>query len=174
MTRIFDARDDGGPAFPQPLHTNMKGDMDWPSNGWGVGGMSLRDWFAAHAPLVKDAVPARDAVLRYKWADVMLEARRPQNAPLETAGSASKFGEPGAEKDLAVKPGKSIRPASAGDAQAGTVIRARENPPLPADSVREKALAFVRAWVADAPGEAKVWAELVAECRRVIAQEEGK
>lgn len=43
---------DGGPAFPQPLwseplHTGNCA-PDYPSNGWGAGGMSLRDYFAAH------------------------------------------------------------------------------------------------------------------------------
>lgn len=72
---------DGGPAFP--------------TNSWGTSqgssGMSLRDWFAAHAPEPTEeeidsyinrenpqnfaSVKAR---LRYQWADYMIEARGKQ------------------------------------------------------------------------------------------------
>ncbi len=42
--------DDGGEAFPQPMFVNPATHMvDWPSNGWGAGGMTLRDYFAAKA-----------------------------------------------------------------------------------------------------------------------------
>jgi hypothetical protein len=54
---------DGGPAFPQPLTVQpVTGQFDWPSE-WGVGGMSLRDWFAAHAPeqVDKDRTPPEAA-----------------------------------------------------------------------------------------------------------------
>ena len=43
------AINDGGPAFPQPLTMHPSGVMDYPSNGWGMGGMTMRDYFAAHA-----------------------------------------------------------------------------------------------------------------------------
>lgn len=84
-------RDDGGPAFPQrvPLHPALPGQ---------VGGMTLRDYFAAkamHAHLITDTVPgeACDALLEaaaragqdpiyrialnaYEVADAMLKARQ--------------------------------------------------------------------------------------------------
>jgi len=41
-------KEDGGPAYPQPL-TDNHGSMDYPSNGWGLGGMSLRDYMASAA-----------------------------------------------------------------------------------------------------------------------------
>lgn len=42
---------DGGPAFPQPLFENPNGGITSPWDGFGIGGMTLRDYFATHAPL---------------------------------------------------------------------------------------------------------------------------
>lgn len=48
--------DDGGPAFPQPItYHPITGEPQVPSNGWGLGGVSAREYFAAHAaPLDQD------------------------------------------------------------------------------------------------------------------------
>lgn len=93
-----DKIDDGGPAFPQPMTLDpQRGSFEWPGNGWGIGGMSLRDCFAAHAteedvraalgnPLttIDGAIPiqyptpvssAERARGRYLHADAMLAAR---------------------------------------------------------------------------------------------------
>ena len=63
--------DDGGPAFPRPA-------SDFPN--YAQVGMSLRDWFAGQAllgilsaPVVPDEPRA---VLAYRYADAMLEARK--------------------------------------------------------------------------------------------------
>ena len=57
---------DGGPAFPS--HGSM-GEVAHE-------GMSLRDYFAVHAPGQVSCDAAEDARLRYRWADFMLEARK--------------------------------------------------------------------------------------------------
>ena len=60
--------DSGGPAFPQPC--------DW------YPGMSLRDYFAAHAPIEPIAFHESSAAVQlacdecYRYADAMLEARK--------------------------------------------------------------------------------------------------
>jgi hypothetical protein len=41
---------DGGPAFPQAMVIGPNGQMTSGWDGWGMGGMTLRDYFAAHAP----------------------------------------------------------------------------------------------------------------------------
>jgi hypothetical protein len=75
---------DGGPAFPQPSWGTPEA-KDWPANGWGMGGMSLRDWYAGcaltglltwatHPDLVSpNRRKAVDAA--YEYADAMLKAR---------------------------------------------------------------------------------------------------
>ena len=44
---------DGGPAFPQPLTMAPQGNLTSPWDGWGIGGMTLRDYFAANAMQVE-------------------------------------------------------------------------------------------------------------------------
>jgi len=88
------ARNDGGPAFPAPLETALMAGLK-PSNG--ALGMTLRDYFAANAPItVADAmvavaadsasigtlqksararVMAMLAEMRLEYADAMLAAR---------------------------------------------------------------------------------------------------
>lgn len=60
------AKNDGGPAFPTPE-----------SHGDDYEGMSMRDYFAAHAPLQIDDARTweNEAELRYKYADAMLKER---------------------------------------------------------------------------------------------------
>lgn len=41
--------DDGGPAFPIPMTAFPDGRVTDPYNGYGMGGMSLRAWFAGQA-----------------------------------------------------------------------------------------------------------------------------
>lgn len=61
---------DGGPAFPVPPN-------------WVYLGMSLRDYFAAHAPYINDLYHTisseqkllTDAERAYRWADAMLKVR---------------------------------------------------------------------------------------------------
>jgi hypothetical protein len=73
---------DGGPAFPQTDYFDEK-----PVGN--TGGMTLRDWFATHAPRPDATVfrnwvnnDQRDAIYRaatehaYQWADAMLAARK--------------------------------------------------------------------------------------------------
>lgn len=72
---------DGGPAFPRA--SSMDGDTE----AWSQDGMSLRDYFAAHAPIdtsvlgayisaeQRDVVMQRVAENAYRWADAMLKAR---------------------------------------------------------------------------------------------------
>jgi hypothetical protein len=80
---------DGGPAFPNPNIENADGRQDFGWNGAGMGGMSLRDYFAAKAmtlfllseknvnDLFKGARPGHEIVSRfcYELADAMLKAR---------------------------------------------------------------------------------------------------
>ena len=82
---------DGGPAFPVSTAEASEGHQDGP-NTWQFPGMTLRDYFAAHAPIgVADANEAfyrmngRNprtsemldtlAGLRSRYADAMLKAR---------------------------------------------------------------------------------------------------
>lgn len=92
----------GGPAFPQPewKSNSETGMREWPDNGWGCGGMSLRDWFAGQASssiaqriaaLMADASAQGEPVtwmseslermlpdlagMCYQFADAMLRAR---------------------------------------------------------------------------------------------------
>lgn len=74
--------DDGGPAFPTTPH---RAD---PDQSYVVGGMTLRDWFAANATEddvamvlqeVGSTIPATSngrAIARYYHADAMLAARK--------------------------------------------------------------------------------------------------
>jgi len=45
---VADKIDDGGPAFPRPH--SVDGSGDYPQQQWASEGMSLRDYFAIHAP----------------------------------------------------------------------------------------------------------------------------
>lgn len=87
--------DDGGPAFPQPQIIAPNGAIDFPWNGYGMGGISARDWFAGQAlqgMLVStewranfgfDKHAMNSAVeVAYRIADAMLSARKSQ--PQET------------------------------------------------------------------------------------------
>lgn len=84
---------DGGPAFPQPMIASQKGDGTYtnPSDGWGLGGMSLRDWFAAKAlaGLLADStfnVPPEQAVqIAFRYADAMLTQRGAPDPRIEAA-----------------------------------------------------------------------------------------
>ena len=40
---------DGGPAFPAPMFTRQADGQPMCPQEFGLGGMSLRDWFAGHA-----------------------------------------------------------------------------------------------------------------------------
>lgn len=71
----------GGPAFPQPLFQGPAGTTN-PWDGWGVGGLSVRDYFAAKAlqglladPTWNPATKELGAAQAYKWADAMLVER---------------------------------------------------------------------------------------------------
>ncbi len=81
--------DDGGPAFPQPMFVGPNGQLDYPWNGWGMGGLSLRDWLAGQAfdANMREAVEwynagnacdvyQRAATGSYRAADAMLAARK--------------------------------------------------------------------------------------------------
>ena len=91
--------DDGGPAFPRAMG-NM-GDADTIARDQGAGGMTLRDFFAAHAPpmplsiwgttdlnLHTDAdcagYLAVIAMWRYLYADAMIEQRKEKQSDQET------------------------------------------------------------------------------------------
>ena len=87
------SNDTGGPAFPQPLiELRGGGGFTNPSDGYGLGGMTLRDYFAANALLGLIAEPIEGvqqcvafelsdhttqmfADAAYKFADAMLKAR---------------------------------------------------------------------------------------------------
>lgn len=72
---------DGGPAFPQPLYPSTQGNGTTSPSEYGLGGMSLRDWFAGHAMAgmlsATDADGTSDqlAMWAYIYADAMLKAR---------------------------------------------------------------------------------------------------
>ncbi len=62
---------DGGPAFPTD---------QWDSKIFSFNGMSLLDYFAAHAPEIDqihggESKFAQDARHRYTWADAMIAER---------------------------------------------------------------------------------------------------
>lgn len=71
-------QNNGGPAFPQNLETAMMANLN-PSNG--ALGMTLRDYFAAHAPAVPENWHGGDkgfsSVIEWRWyyADKMIKAR---------------------------------------------------------------------------------------------------
>lgn len=89
---------DGGPAFPGTVWRNVIGDSPLDPVHQ-ANGMSLRDYFAAHAPMQfssydiervaalaglqapktiedeREFYPMAEAILRYRYADAMLKAR---------------------------------------------------------------------------------------------------
>lgn len=86
---------DGGPAFPcERMHTEQGRDEKWRDRWIPEGGMSLRDYFAAHAihaswseavsPQVSNGIvtPEEAAFLAtncYVLADALLKAREPRS-----------------------------------------------------------------------------------------------
>ena len=82
------SKNDGGQAFPIPGCSLPNGEMQWPE-----GGMSRREYFAAHAPitfedavnLIETADPNTDkeraiimailCLMRFEYADAMLAER---------------------------------------------------------------------------------------------------
>ena len=80
---------DGGPAFPAPMFTRQADGQPMCPQEFGLGGMTLRDWFAGQALqsyLAGRNSDARDsnavavAVACYKYADAMLAAREPEES----------------------------------------------------------------------------------------------
>ena len=74
---------DGGPAFPSPMFTRQADGMPMSSQEYGLGGMTLRDYFAGQALAGFCAAPLdlrnhSDEVMAigaYTAADAMLAAR---------------------------------------------------------------------------------------------------
>jgi len=75
---------DGGPAFPAPMFTRQADGQPMCPQEFGLGGMSLRDYFAAKAlagivlsPLGQGGRAFYDSTARdaYSYADAMLAAR---------------------------------------------------------------------------------------------------
>lgn len=63
---------DGGPAFPVHPVAHERSDMECAA----LSGMTLRDYFAAHAPITRDLMSLKDhCAYRYRYADAMLRAR---------------------------------------------------------------------------------------------------
>ena len=62
---------DGGPAFPIPEYLTV------PEGHGAPGGMTLRDYFAAHCPLPTSDMREwiDEAKMRYEYADAMLAER---------------------------------------------------------------------------------------------------
>jgi hypothetical protein len=80
---------DGGPAFPLPMFTRQADGMPMSPQEYGLGGMTLRDWFAGQAlagavgfspsnPFRKYDQPEDVAAACYRFADAMLAAREVQ------------------------------------------------------------------------------------------------
>ncbi len=77
----MDDIENGGPAFPSQIAVGPSGDV-YHSDGFvGMGGMSLRDWFAGQALMglaSRESGAASGATSRicYRLADAMLSARK--------------------------------------------------------------------------------------------------
>ena len=75
--------DDGGPAFPAPMFTRQADGQPMCPQEFGLGGMSLRDWFAGQALAAMTVAPDYSkgpcnyemAERAYIIADRMLEVR---------------------------------------------------------------------------------------------------
>lgn len=80
MSETINKIDDGGPAFPQALATCDGVIYDSSEKGQQVGGMTLRDYFAAKAMaalMPDDCFKWEDVASdSYKMADAMLAARK--------------------------------------------------------------------------------------------------
>jgi len=80
---MIDPINDGGSAFPVPMFTREADGQPMSATEYGLGGMTLRDWFAGQAlvgllsgPAEEGATtPDRKAVVAYQFADAMLKAR---------------------------------------------------------------------------------------------------
>lgn len=88
---MSNTKDNGGPAFPVPMTMDMEGNFHHSAeHPDGIGGMSLRDYFAAKAPpeevhsimvhagwssLTGAAWLECITAARLMWADAMLKAR---------------------------------------------------------------------------------------------------
>ena len=73
-------REDGGAAFPRPVGSIKSGLGPYGRDGLyneATPGMTLRDYFAAHAPFPCGPMDSLrdDAEARYRWADFMLAER---------------------------------------------------------------------------------------------------
>jgi hypothetical protein len=72
---------DGGPAFPVPMFTRDADGQPMSPTEYGLGGMTLRDWFAGQALAGMLANPAKDygynGAVRdaFGFADALLKAR---------------------------------------------------------------------------------------------------
>ena len=83
------SRNDGGPAFPVPMFESRDGAITSGCDGYGLGGMALRDYFATAAlsgmladskgrDCSSEAMPewmALVAIPAYRLADAMLKER---------------------------------------------------------------------------------------------------
>lgn len=79
---MIDPINDGGPAFPVPMFTREADGQPMSATEYGLGGMTLRDWFAGQAlvGLLAGRGSAGDKAPNwangsYAIADAMLEAR---------------------------------------------------------------------------------------------------
>lgn len=75
-------KNDGGPAFPITLVEDPNGGFTSGRDGYGLGGASLRDYFAAKALQgwmsnsdLPDEAPETVAKLSYRMADAMIAER---------------------------------------------------------------------------------------------------
>ncbi len=84
-------KDDGGPAFPHTVTQSEQGSRLFPSE-YGIGGMTLRDWFAgqALAGCLADSQLALTAKELAEWcyqeADEMIKARNKEETPDDRSG----------------------------------------------------------------------------------------
>lgn len=67
-------KDNGGSAFP--IIDGLSSDRDNGYTTYGDGGMSLRDYFAAHAPIPNQFLSLEaHCTYRYAYADAMIKER---------------------------------------------------------------------------------------------------
>lgn len=79
--------DDGGPAFPHTITEGVQGDRNFPYD-YSLGGISVWDYYAAHAPVSPIGTVSGDALISFEqlpesaaseaaeYADAMLAERR--------------------------------------------------------------------------------------------------
>ncbi len=96
------AHKDGGPAFPQPLFKQNDGFTTNPSDGYGLGGMTLRDYFAGQAlvgfsseEMLRGFSAEGRARLAYEAADEMLKERDKWKSAGIESGSTEKEADQG-------------------------------------------------------------------------------